>query len=112
MGGFIASVATRRNKRRARGFFRLVYFCGLMTGAILRGRRRGLNALGAVARCADVRPRKAEKRRGTGRLTVGALTFAASHVRLGLFRRPDYQSLDGCAGLIAEFRGFGFGGQS
>ena len=30
----------------------------------------------------------------------------------GRLRRPDYQTRDGCAGLVAEFRGFGFGGQS
>ena len=29
----------------------------------------------------------------------------------GRLRRPDYQTRDGCAGLVAEFRGFGFGGQ-
>ena len=82
--GFIASAVVRRNKRRARGFFVLGFFCGLMAGAILPGRRRGLNALGAVARCADVRPLRAGIRRGTGRFAAGALTFAASHVRLGL----------------------------
>ena len=53
-------------------------------GAILRGRRRGLNALRAVARCADVRQLRAGIRRGTGRFAARALTFAASHVRLGL----------------------------
>jgi hypothetical protein len=62
--GFIASAGVRRNKRRARGFFLLGFFCGLMAGAILPGRRRGLNALGAVARCADVRPLRAGIRRG------------------------------------------------
>lgn len=81
--GFIASAVVRRNKR-ARGFFLLGFFCGLMAGAILPGRRRGLNALGAVARCADVRPLRAGIRRGTGRFAARALTFAASHVRLGL----------------------------
>ena len=81
--GFIASAVVRRNKRRARGFVLLGFFCGLMAGAILPGRRRGLNALGAVARCADVRPLRAGIRRGTGRF-ARALTFAASHVRLGL----------------------------
>jgi uncharacterized membrane protein YeaQ/YmgE (transglycosylase-associated protein family) len=82
--GFIASAVVRRNKRRARGFFLLGFFCGLMAGAILRGRRRGLNAFGAVARCADVRPLRAGIRRGTGRFAARALTFAPSHVRLGL----------------------------
>jgi len=81
--GLIASAVTRRNKRRTRGFFLLGFFCGLMAGAILHGRRRGLNALGAVARCADVRPLRAGIRRGTGRFAARALTFAPSHVRLG-----------------------------
>ena len=76
--GFIASAVVRRNKRRARGFFLLGFFCGLMAGAILRGRRRGLNALGAVARCADVRPLRAGIRRGTGRFAARALTSAAT----------------------------------
>jgi hypothetical protein len=52
---FIASATARRNSRRAQGFFLLGFFCGLMSGAILRGTRFGLNSLGAVARCADVR---------------------------------------------------------
>jgi hypothetical protein len=40
--GFIASAATRRKKHHARRFLALGFFCGLMAGAILRGRRRGL----------------------------------------------------------------------
>jgi uncharacterized membrane protein YeaQ/YmgE (transglycosylase-associated protein family) len=82
--GFIASAVVRRSKRRARGFFLLGFFCGLMASAILRRRRRGLNALGAVARCADVRTLIAGIRRGAGRFAARALTFAASHARLGL----------------------------
>jgi hypothetical protein len=82
--GFIASAVVRRNTRRARGCFLLGFFCGLMTGAILRGRRRGLNALGAFARGADVRPLKVGVRRGTGRFAARAHTFAAAHVRVGL----------------------------
>jgi hypothetical protein len=35
--GFFASAVVRRNKRRARGFFLLGFFCGLMAGAILPG---------------------------------------------------------------------------
>ena len=83
--GFIASAAARRNKRRARGLFLVGFFCGLMAGTILRGRRRGLNALGAVARCADVRPLITGIRRGTGGFGASAFTFAPSHVRLGLW---------------------------
>jgi len=82
--GFIASAVVRRNRRRARGFFLLGFLCGLTAGAILPGRRRGLNALGAVARCADVDPRRAGIRRGTGRFVARALTIAVSHGRLGL----------------------------
>ena len=63
--GFIASAVARRNKRRARGFFHLGFFCGLMAGAILRGRRRG-----------------------TGHFAARALTFAASHVQLGMWPPP------------------------
>ncbi|MDT5087274.1 MAG: hypothetical protein QOE52_2031 [Mycobacterium sp.] len=70
--GFIASAVMRRNKRRARGFFLLGFVCGLMAGAILHGRRRGLIGLGAVARCADVRPLRAGIRRGTGRFAARA----------------------------------------
>jgi hypothetical protein len=60
--GFVASAASRRNKRRARGFFLLGFFCGLMTSAILRGRRRGF--------------------------AVRAFAFAASHVRQVSRRLP------------------------
>jgi uncharacterized membrane protein YeaQ/YmgE (transglycosylase-associated protein family) len=81
IGGFIASAVTRRNKRRARGFFLLGFFCGWMAGSILRGRRRGLNGLGALARCVDVRPPRARIRHDTGRFAARALTVAASHVR-------------------------------
>jgi uncharacterized membrane protein YeaQ/YmgE (transglycosylase-associated protein family) len=87
--GFIASAVARRNKRRARGFFLVGFFCGLMAGAILRGRRRGLHALGALARRAHVRPPITGIRRGTGRFAVRAFAFAASHVRLGL-RPPQW----------------------
>ena len=83
--GFIASAVARRNKRRARRFFLVGFVCGFMAGAILRGRRRHLNALGALARCADVRPPITGIRRGTGRFAVRAFTFAASHGRLGLW---------------------------
>ena len=84
-GGFIASAVARRNKRRARGFFLLGFFCGFIAGPILRRRRRDLNALGAVARCADVRPLGVWMRRGTGHFAARALPSAASEVRLGLW---------------------------
>lgn len=91
--GFIASAVARRNKRRARGSFLVGFVCGLMAGTILRGRRRGLNALGALARCADVRPPITGIRRGTGRVAVRAITFAASHLRLGLWPPQSHRQL-------------------
>jgi hypothetical protein len=39
--GFIASVHTRRNKRRTRGVFLFGVFCGVLAGRILPGRRGG-----------------------------------------------------------------------
>jgi hypothetical protein len=81
--GFIASAVARRNKRRVRGFFLLGFFCGFMAGATLRKRHRGLNALGTVARCADVRRLTAGIRRSIGRFAGRAVTSEASHVRLG-----------------------------
>ena len=83
IGGFVASAVARKNRRRARGPFILGFFCGLMAGAILRGRRRGLNALAALAGRADVRPLGAGMSRDTVRIAARALTFAASHVRSG-----------------------------
>jgi uncharacterized membrane protein YeaQ/YmgE (transglycosylase-associated protein family) len=82
--GFIASAVARRNKRRARGFFVLGFVCGLIAGPIVR-RSRGLNALGAVARCTDARLLSAGKRYGTDRFAARALTLVASHVRPGLW---------------------------
>ena len=55
-GGLFASAVARRNQRRARGFFVLGFFCGFMLCAILRGRRRGLKALGTIGRWAHVSP--------------------------------------------------------
>jgi hypothetical protein len=89
IGGYVASAVARRNKRRAHRIFLLGFFCGMVSGAILRGRRRGLNALGALAGCADVRPLRAGIRRDTVRFAARALTFAASRVRLGL-RPPQW----------------------
>jgi peptidoglycan/LPS O-acetylase OafA/YrhL len=45
IAGFIASAATGRNRRHARRFLVLGFFCGLTAGAILRGRRRGVKRL-------------------------------------------------------------------
>lgn len=82
--GFIASTVVRRNRPRTRRSFLLGFFCGWMTGAILRGRRRGLKALGAAARCSGFRQRRAGES-GTARsFAIHALTFAASPVRRGL----------------------------
>ena len=47
--GFTASAVARRNKRRARWFFTLGFISGWMAGGMRRRRRRGLNALGALA---------------------------------------------------------------
>lgn len=79
--GYFASAVVRMNKRRARGFIILGFCCGWMAGAILGGRRRGLSALGTVARYRDVPYRRAGIRSGTGRFAVYALTSAASHLR-------------------------------
>ena len=83
--GFIASAVVRRNNRRARGFFLLGFLCGFIASPILRRRRRGLNVLGAVTRCADVRPLTAWIRHGAGCFAVQAPTFAASLLRLRLW---------------------------
>lgn len=83
IGGFVASALARRNRRRARAPFFLGFFCGLTASAILRGRRRGLNALGALAGRTDVRPLGVGVRRDIVRFAARALTFAASRVRLG-----------------------------
>jgi hypothetical protein len=80
-GGFVASTVARRNKRRARGYFLVGFFCGLLAGGILHRRRRALNALGAIARLLDVCPRPAGIRRGTVRFAARTLSFAAIHAR-------------------------------
>jgi hypothetical protein len=46
--GFVAAAATHRKKRHARRFMALGFVCGLMAGATLRGRRRGLALLGLM----------------------------------------------------------------
>jgi uncharacterized membrane protein YeaQ/YmgE (transglycosylase-associated protein family) len=69
IAGFVASAVTRRNKRRARGWFVVGFFCGLMAGARLPGRRGGRNVL-ALAR---------------------AFTVAASHLRPVMLRKRSDQ---------------------
>jgi hypothetical protein len=59
--GFVASTAARRKRRRARGIFLVGFFCGLVAGGVLRGRRSD-----------------------AGRLAARALSLAVSRVRLGL----------------------------
>jgi hypothetical protein len=54
-GGFIASAVARRKRRRARGFFFLGLFCGLMAGSVLVARRHGQNTLGPVLRGVGLR---------------------------------------------------------
>lgn len=64
--GFVGSAVSRRNKRRARGFFFLGFFCGFVAGPVLRISRRSLNALRAVVHG------------GPGHFAVDALTIAVS----------------------------------
>jgi|EndMetStandDraft_2_1072991.scaffolds.fasta_scaffold30904_2 hypothetical protein len=78
IGGFVASGVARRNKRRARRLFVVGFFCGLTVGAILHGRRRGVDAV------------RAGIRGDTVRFAARALTFAASHVRVAL-RPPQHR---------------------
>jgi hypothetical protein len=84
----IASVVARRNKGRARGFFVLGFVCGLIACPILRRRRRGLNALGAVARWTEVHLLHTGKRYGTDHFAARTLKLVASNVRSGL-RQPE-----------------------
>jgi hypothetical protein len=53
--GFIASAVVWTNKRRARGFFVLGFFCGWTAGSILCGRRLRPNRARSRAplRCVD-----------------------------------------------------------
>ena len=77
--GLFASAVARRNRRRARGFFVLGFFCGFMLCTSLRGRRRGLKVLGALGRCAHIpRPRVG--------LLCGTYRFAARMPTLWLPR--------------------------
>jgi hypothetical protein len=78
---FITSAVERRNKRCARRFFLLGFFCGWTTGAVLRGRRRGLKALRAAARRADVRHRTTGTLGINSRFAAKTLTIATSPFR-------------------------------
>jgi hypothetical protein len=73
VSGYLGSALARRKKRRARTYFTVGFVCGLTTGAILRGRSRGLSALAAFARRVDVGPLSAGNRRGSDRFAVRAL---------------------------------------
>ena len=68
---FMTSAVVRSNKRRAYRFF-FLGFCGWVTGAMVRGGRRGLKSLQAAAGCVDVRQRRPRKL-GT------SIRFAVSH---------------------------------
>jgi hypothetical protein len=71
----------RRNRRRARGFFLVGFFCGFMSCAILRRRHRRLQPLGAAGRCAQAFPPGIGLFCGTCRFAARVLTFAAPSVR-------------------------------
>jgi hypothetical protein len=47
--GFVAALVVRRDRRRARGFFVLGFFCGMTTAAVRRHKRRVLRGLDSVA---------------------------------------------------------------
>ena len=80
----ITSAVVRSTKRRRRSIFFLGFFCGWMTGAIVRRRRRGLNALRAAARWTAAPQRRAGKLGTSSRFAVHTLTLAASPIRGGL----------------------------
>jgi len=82
-GGFWASVGARPKKSRARGPFLVGLFCGVMVGAALTGRRRGLIALGASTLKAVIRSPRAGIGLAVDGVAAGALTVVASLVRLG-----------------------------
>ena len=46
--GYVAASVSRRNKRRARGYFVLGFCCGRIAGAIRHARRRGGRRLKAI----------------------------------------------------------------
>jgi uncharacterized membrane protein YeaQ/YmgE (transglycosylase-associated protein family) len=48
--GVLASAVARRNRRHARGFFLVGFFCGWTAKTFQRRRRRRLNALGFIRR--------------------------------------------------------------
>jgi len=83
LGGYLGSATARRNKRRARGIFLLGFFCGSMTGAILRERRHRTRVLAAVAHHRGLRPPASGIWRSTYRFAARTVPIAASSVRLG-----------------------------
>jgi hypothetical protein len=80
---FVRAAVARRNKRRARGFFVLGFFCGLTAGVVLHRWRRGFNALAGVIRWVAVRRRRHGIRGGSDRIAARVLTVVASNLRLG-----------------------------
>jgi hypothetical protein len=64
-GGYIASAVAKRNKRRTRTVFVLGFFCGSLTNAMLREKRRGAyrsaltrtRMVNALSQRASTRPR-------------------------------------------------------
>jgi len=73
--GLFASAVARRNKRRARGFLILGFFCGFMLCTILRGRHRGLKVLAAIGRRAHLSPLRVDLRSGTYRFAARMSTL-------------------------------------
>jgi hypothetical protein len=85
IGGFVASAARRKNKRRARRWFALGFVCGLVAGAKLGTKRPGLNL--RAAPLAGVRSLRVGTRGGTGQFAPRALAVAASHLGSAMLRQ-------------------------
>jgi hypothetical protein len=64
-GGYISSAVAQRKKRRARGIFVLGFFCGSLTSAIVRERRRRpyRSAVGRARRLNAITQRLSERPR-------------------------------------------------
>jgi hypothetical protein len=63
--GYVASALARRNKQRTRGVFVLGFFCGSLTSAFVRERRRGTyrSAVGRARRVNTLTRRVSTRRR-------------------------------------------------